>query len=104
MNEYQIAYEKAKRESNLKNETAKGLALLNDHEAVVLRYITRYCPYTDGILGADIEVMGCGTLEEASDWLAEHDDGNDDICYQLYRAKTPEEINYSLPDDEEIPF
>jgi len=105
MNEFQVAYQKARREANLKDETAKGFELLKEHEAVVLRHITRYCPYTDGILGNDIEVMGCGSLEEARDYLAEHDYDNDDIYYQLLRRQTPEEIEKYRPvPDDEIPF
>ncbi len=110
MNEYQVVYEKAKREANLKDETFKAwrlLATVGGPEAVLMVSVTRYCPYTDGILGNDTTIVKeFDNLAGAEKALKEFDDEQDDVVnYFLIRREIPEALkSYNLVDDEDLPF
>ena len=108
MNEFQVAYEKAKREANLKDESFKARQLLTgDTQAVLMVSVTRYCPYTDGIMGNDttiVEVFQDLNLAEAA--LEAADEPEDDVVnHFLIRRQMPEELkSYNLVDGDDIPF
>jgi len=107
MNEFQVAYDKAKREANLKDESMRARTLLiGDAQAVLMVSVTRYCPYTDSILGNDttiVEVFPDLKLAEAA--LEAADEPDDDVVnYWLIRRYIPEALkSYNLI-EEDIPF
>jgi hypothetical protein len=103
MNEYQVAYEKARREADLKNETKKALELLENHEAVVLLYVTRYCPYTDAILGTDISIAEVfDDIQLAEEFMSEQE-GDSDFYYWMIKKQQPNIIEH-IEIEEDIPF
>lgn len=86
MNEFHVVYDKAKRETIFIDESLKGRMLLQDHDVVVMRSVARYCLYTDGILGNDIEVMGTfESAKDAQEFIDYRPDCGDEVCYYTRR-------------------
>jgi hypothetical protein len=111
MNEYQMVYEKAKREAGLKDESFKARTMLvGDVQAVLMLSVTRYCPYTDAILGADTTIEEVFTdVDKAEAALAKkyenEEEFDDNLYYFLIRREMPEAVkSYNQVNDDDIPF
>lgn len=109
MNEFQLAFEKARSEATFINEDGKAKELARSGKFVICLDFTRYCPYTDAIMGTDTRIDGIfdSEAEMLKAWYKLENDGfpaDGGFYYTPDMFKeVPPDCWVPVPDDE-IPF